>query len=339
MPPRWQKNKPGSRREDGDGMAYSTPEDIAKAKEMDLLTYLRNYEPGELVNVSNGTYCTREHDSLKISNGKWYWFSRQIGGATALDYLIHVKGYPLPRAVDTILGRAVSKPPVSYKQKDQSIKLLLLPEKNNTSAKVTQYLSSRGIHPLIIDFCYRNNLLYEGMPYHNAVFIGYDEKGIPRYAALRGTSSKYKGEASGSDKHFSFNIPAAKESATLHVFESAIDLLSYTTMEYLVGRDWHKDHLLSLAGVFVAKREAVTPIALAQYLKVHPEIDTIILHLDRDAIGRGAAQGIINGLGEQYVIQDELPKYGNDMNDTLLHFQSKKQSQSSSHKMSFERRI
>jgi len=39
--------------------------------------------------------------------------------------------------------------------------------------------------------------------------------------------------------------------------------------------------------------------------------------LDRDAIGRGAAQGIINGLGKQYAIQDELPEYGNDMNDTL----------------------
>ena len=43
-------------------MAYATPEEIAKAKEMDLLTYLRNYEPGELVKVANGTYCTREHD-------------------------------------------------------------------------------------------------------------------------------------------------------------------------------------------------------------------------------------------------------------------------------------
>ena len=37
---------------------------------MDLLTYLRNYEPQELVHVSGNTYCTREHDSLRISNGK-----------------------------------------------------------------------------------------------------------------------------------------------------------------------------------------------------------------------------------------------------------------------------
>lgn len=131
----------------GDNMAYATPEEIAKAKEMDLLTYLRNYEPGELVKVANGTYCTREHDSLKISNGKWYWFSRKIGSSTALDYLIHVKGYSLPAAVETILGRSLEKPPVSYKQPDRSSKILLLPPRNENPRKVTAYLRSRGIHP------------------------------------------------------------------------------------------------------------------------------------------------------------------------------------------------
>ena len=73
-------------------MAYIAAEDILKAKEMDLMTYLRNYEPQELVHVSGNTYCTREHDSLRISNGKWYWFSQDIGGRSALDYLIKVKG-------------------------------------------------------------------------------------------------------------------------------------------------------------------------------------------------------------------------------------------------------
>ena len=298
-------------------MAYATPEEIAKAKEMDLLTYLRNYEPGELVKVANGTYCTREHDSLKISNGKWYWFSRKIGSSTALDYLIHVKGYSLPAAVETILGRSLEKPPVSYKQPDRSSKILLLPPRNENPRKVTAYLRSRGIHPAIIDFCYRNNLLYEGMPYHNAVFIGYDEKGIPRYAALRGTASKFKGEATGSDKQYSFNIPAAKEATTVHLFEAAIDLLSYATMEYRAGRDWQKDHLLSLAGVFQTKRKDVVPVALQRFLQTHPEADTLHLHLDNDEVGRGAASGIILGLGDQYTVLDEPPKYGKDMNDEL----------------------
>jgi hypothetical protein len=37
---------------------------------VDILTYLRNYEPQELVHVSGDTYCTKEHDSLRISNGR-----------------------------------------------------------------------------------------------------------------------------------------------------------------------------------------------------------------------------------------------------------------------------
>ena len=68
-------------------MPYIPPEVVAQAREMDLLTYLRTYEPQELVHFGGGTYCTREHDSLKISNGKWCWFSRGIGGYSALDYL------------------------------------------------------------------------------------------------------------------------------------------------------------------------------------------------------------------------------------------------------------
>ena len=50
----------------------------------------------------NGVYCLRLHDSLKISNGKWYWWSRGIGGRSALDYLIEVEGIPLVEAVQRI---------------------------------------------------------------------------------------------------------------------------------------------------------------------------------------------------------------------------------------------
>ena len=64
-------------------MAYYTPEQVAKAKEWDLLTYLRVFEPGELKKCGTNEYCTRTHDSLKISNGKWNWHSRGIGGGRA----------------------------------------------------------------------------------------------------------------------------------------------------------------------------------------------------------------------------------------------------------------
>ena len=59
-------------------MSYIAPEVVAKAKEMDLYTYLKNYEPYGLVHCSGNIYITRTHDSLKISNGKWMWWSKGI---------------------------------------------------------------------------------------------------------------------------------------------------------------------------------------------------------------------------------------------------------------------
>ena len=67
-------------------MPYIPPEVVMRAREMDLLTYLQTYEPQELVHFGGGTYCTREHDSLKISNGKFcpgYETAERKGAASA----------------------------------------------------------------------------------------------------------------------------------------------------------------------------------------------------------------------------------------------------------------
>lgn len=92
-------------------MPYIPPEVVAQAREMDLLTYLQTYEPQEIVHFGGGTYCTREHDSLKISNGKWCWFSRGIGGYSALNYLIKVTEMPFTQVVETIMRNLSAAPP------------------------------------------------------------------------------------------------------------------------------------------------------------------------------------------------------------------------------------
>ena len=68
-------------------MPYIPPEVVEQARQIDLLTYLQSCEPQELVRISGNNYTTRTHDSLKISNGKWMWWSQRIGGYNALDYL------------------------------------------------------------------------------------------------------------------------------------------------------------------------------------------------------------------------------------------------------------
>lgn len=89
---------------------YYSNEEIEKAREMELLTYLRLYEPENLVRLHGNVYCTRQHDSLKISNGKWMWWSRGFGGSSALDYLTKVKGISFSDAMDILIGTEETAP-------------------------------------------------------------------------------------------------------------------------------------------------------------------------------------------------------------------------------------
>ena len=146
-------------------MPYIPPEVVAQAREMDLLTYLKNYEPQELVHFGGNTYCTREHDSLKISHGKWCWFSRGIGGYSALDYLIKVKEMPFTQAVETIMGNLSAAPPTFVPApKMPKEKVLLLPQANRNAADAIEYLRRRGIDRALIDFCISTGRLYESYP-------------------------------------------------------------------------------------------------------------------------------------------------------------------------------
>lgn len=111
-------------------MPYYPKEVIEKAKEMDLLTYLQNYEPDELVHFSGDTYCTKEHDSLKISNGLWCWNSRGIGGKSAVKYLTDVKGCSFIDAVKIIVEKEKFQPPVkAIAPKKKRVYNLKLPPK------------------------------------------------------------------------------------------------------------------------------------------------------------------------------------------------------------------
>ncbi len=300
-------------------MGYVTPEQITQAKELDLLTYLQRYAPHELVHVGGNTYCTREHDSLKISNGKWNWFSRGIGGKTALDYLIKVQGFSFTQAVEALAGQNFSPlPHVPQAQpKKQEPRVLSLPQPSRCATHAVSYLHGRGIDYNLIDYCIQTGRVYESQKYHNVVFVGRDLKGQPRYAALRGTVGDFKGEAPGSDKRYSFCIAENPSANSVHLFESAIDLLSYATLLKMKGRDWRQDALLSLGGVFKRKQEFVIPLALSQYLQDHPGTNTLYLHLDNDEVGRDAAAGIMEGLGDKYTVLDRPPPYGKDVNDLL----------------------
>ena len=302
-------------------MPYIPPEIVKKTEEMDLLTYLQNYEPEELVKVGNGTYTTKTHDSIRISNGLWNWFSEGVGGKNAISYLMKVKNYSFLEAVETIIGNVNVKKPVIYKEEKQDNIELVLPQKSNNSERAKIYLMSRGIAPEIINECINDNLIYESLPNHNVVFIGFDDSKSPKYAFYRGTNkTRFMGEAKGSDKKYTFRLEAKTQCTRVHLFESAIDLLSYATLLKMKNIDWHKENMISLGGVNnpskISENNKI-PIAIKEFLEKNPNINEIHLHLDNDEVGRNASMALQETLSKSYKVLDRPAPLGKDCNDYL----------------------
>ncbi|HJJ16209.1 MAG TPA: toprim domain-containing protein [Clostridiaceae bacterium] len=302
-------------------MPYIPPEIVKRAEEMDLLTYLQNYEPEELVKVGNGTYTTKTHDSIRISNGLWNWFSEGVGGKNAISYLMKVKNYSFLEAVETIIGNVNVKKPVIHKEEKQDNIELVLPQKSNNSERAKIYLMSRGIAPEIINECINDNLIYESLPNHNVVFIGFDDSKSPKYAFYRGTNkTRFMGEAKGSDKKYTFRLEAKTQCTRVHLFESAIDLLSYATLLKMKNIDWHKENMISLGGVNNPSKineNNKIPIAIKEFLEKNPNINEIHLHLDNDEVGRNASKSLQDVLSKKYTVLDRPAPLGKDCNDYL----------------------
>ena len=319
-------------------MPYIDGEIIKEVKKVDALQYLKDYESYDLKRCGNG-YCLKSHDSLKLSNGKWMWYSRGIGGRSAIDFLIKVRGYSFMDAVKIIsenykISSGFSQENFSENEKvfeknfqdseknSEKIfeKVLKIPEKNETDFVIRKYLSDRKIDDEIVDFCIDNNLIFEEKNYHSVVFVGYDEDNIPRNAFYRSTKGRVLGDVSESTKDYSFRLKFSHEKA-VHVFESCIDLLSYATIVKHAGQSFYSKNYLSLNGVSDKLREnheaEVLPAALRKYLEIYPETEKIILHLDNDSAGRIATEKIKLAVNNNYEVIDSPPLFGKDVNDFL----------------------
>ena len=302
---------------------------IEEARRMDVLTYLQHLEPYNLVRIAPNVYSTKEHDSLKISNGKWYWWSQGFGGVSALDYLIKVKELSFVEAIKVLTGEVGRITVPANQVKKEPPKQLLLPPKNKNNNQVVKYLLERGIDYQLLLQCMTNGTIYESANYHNVIFVGKDEHGQAKYAVCRSTmGSDFKQDAAGSDKKYSFRLIAEQPNTSLHLFESAIDLLSYATLLKCEGKDYKAENLLSLSGVYQPQKEiekSKVPIALSTFLKANPHIKSIVFHLDNDKAGKRVTQALKIILQNEYTIVDAPSPTGKDFNDFLLSYLSKEQ--------------
>ena len=234
-------------------------------------------------------------------------FPLDIGGKSALDYLIHVEGLGFVEAVRTLCGEQPSVRLPTFVEEQKKEFHLPVPAAN--CRRVFAYLQGRGIAPRVIASCIKMGILYESEGNHNAVFVGRDEEGAARYAFLRGTYSRtekpFRGEVTGSEKAFCFCIPAQGKTNRVAVYEAAIDALAHWTLEGTQDK-----HRLSLGGIYAPKSGTAgfqNPRALDAFLARHPEVDEIEVCTDNDPAGRFAAACIIRAYGQKYRMIDHPP--------------------------------
>ena len=123
---------------------------------MTAIEFLRRYRPGSLVKSSaRGEYQLAEHDSFKI-NGEssvWHWKSRDIGGKSALKYLIYVEGVPFVEAVQLLCEESPMYIPVQHGAVERERPPFHLPNPALNNDRVTRYLLGRGISLPTIRYC------------------------------------------------------------------------------------------------------------------------------------------------------------------------------------------
>lgn len=213
----------------------------------------------------------------------------------------------------------------SHKPKDVPVAVFNLPQKNaewiNNKppfARLFGYLcSQRKIDKDIVKDLIAKDMLYLSKetiksfdkPIYNCIFVGQDKEAKPRWAASKGTNTKFKWAATltGSNTNYTFFLKNSN-SNRIKVFESPIDALSYLTLQKHKGTPCH-DNIVALGGLFDQ--------GLAQRLKDNPQIKNIDLLLDNDV--DGTTQEYIEGKkitvpqnhGQKYT-KELMEKYGKE---------------------------
>ena len=279
---------------------YYTQEQIDRANQADLVSFLQSQ--GEQLTRAGQEYRWKRHDSLTVRGNKWYRHSQSKGGGP-VDFLMEFFGKSFTEAVELLTGEKGAAPPPDSPAPLSDFRL---PPRSPTAKQVKRYLTeARRIDEDVTGFFISSGDIYEEAAHHNAVFVGRDESGIPRYAHQRGTAGSFRLDVKGSDK--SFNFCYRGEGERLFVFEAPIDLLSFLC---LFKKGWQKQSYLSLGGVGEK--------ALLRFLSDRPDIQTVYLCLDSDQAGNDACSRLAELVPEGLTVHRLVPLY-KDWNEVLQH--------------------
>ena len=278
---------------------FYTQEQIDRANRADIADFLRTQ--GETLERAGNEYRWKRHDSLTVRENKWYRHSQSKGGGP-IDFVMEFYGRSFTEAVQLLTGELgegkpeqTAPPPLSD---------FRLPPRSPDPGQVKKYLTeARRIDEDVTGFFLSTGDIYEEAAHHNAVFVGRDESGIPRYAHQRGTTGNFRLDVKGSDKAFNFCYRG--EGERLFVFEAPVDLLSFLC---LFKKDWQKQSYLSLGGVGEK--------ALLRFLSDCPNIKIVYLCLDSDEAGNDACSRLVELMPEGLTVHRLVPLF-KDWNEVL----------------------
>ena len=292
------------------GYIYFTDEQKERANSVDLVDFL--HRQGEkLLPSGRDKRLARDH-SITVRGNRWYDHSTQEG-SYAIDLVKRLYNLSFPEAVSLLLG---GEQGVEYRQHSKSSepeqrKPFVLPPAHTDMRRVFAYLiKQRCISREVLSEFAKEKLLFEDAEYHNAVFVGFDEKGIARHAHKKSTAtgSSFRINVEGSNPAYSFHYIAKNPySHNLFVFEAPIDLLSYISLH---PQNWKNASYVALNGV------SEQPIL--KLLELYHQLDHVVLCLDHDAAGIEATERIYDILMEhgQFAAGQAQSKY-KDWNEDL----------------------
>ncbi len=271
---------------------HYTKEQIDRANQTDLVPFLQ--AQGEQLIRAGSEYRLKRHDSLTVRGNRWYRHSQSKGGGP-VDFVMEIYGKSFLEAVELLTGEKGAAPP--DRPCPAPLSDFRLPPRSPDNKAAREYLTAaRHIDEDVSGFFFSTGDIYEEAAHHNAVFVGRDESGIPRYAHQRGTTGSFRLDVKGSDKAFNFCYRG--EGERLFVFEAPIDLLSFLC---LFKKEWQKQSYLALGGVGEK--------ALLRFLSDRPNITTVYLCLDSDTAGNDACSRLVPLMPEGLTVHRLIPLF------------------------------
>ena len=186
-----------------------------QAASVDLEEFLRRR--GEKLIASGRDKRLASDHSITIRGCEWFDHATEQGGK-AISFVKQFYRLSYPEAVSMLLGDDFcGSYPAAKEKAPEPAKPFELPPKNESMRRVYAYLlQKRCIDREILNAFVRKKLIYESCEkskdgtkeYHNAVFVGFDEHGVPRHGHKRGlytTGKSYRGNIEGSDPKHSFH--------------------------------------------------------------------------------------------------------------------------------------